>query len=265
MKLHLLSDLHLGVRPLAPAPVRGDVLILAGDISDGDKQLAFDFAANYVSAGLPVLYVPGNHEYDYHGIARELRDLSLACRRHGITLLHNRVVTLGGVRFAGGTLWTDFALNGTNAGLLPLTLTLQHLNRVTDYQRIWHGDQLLTPERTQRYHAKTLAFLERVFAQPFDGPTVMITHHGVHPRSVHPRFERSPSNPAFVSDLTRCIERWQPTLIVHGHVHDKFDYWLGDTRVVTNPRGYYRKAASNAGVVEVPEHDAFDPDFVLEI
>lgn len=76
----------------------------------------------------------------------------------------------------------------------------------------------------------------------------MVTHHGVHPRSVHPKYE-SPSgrllgpdadllNAAYVSDLSELVE--QADFWFHGHVHDSFDYRVGKCRVVTNPAGYAR-------------------------
>ena len=46
-------------------------------------------------------------------------------------------------------------------------------------------------------------------------------------------------NGAYYSDLSEfildrpCIKLW-----VHGHMHDTFDYMIGSTRVVCNPRGY---------------------------
>ncbi len=51
----------------------------------------------------------------------------------------------------------------------------------------------------------------------------------------HPRFAGTLLNAAFVSDLTPLIEK--ADLWIHGHVHDSFDYEIGDTRVIANPRG----------------------------
>jgi hypothetical protein len=78
----------------------------------------------------------------------------------------------------------------------------------------------------------------RTLAIPFDGPTVVVTHHAPHPDSVARRFENDPLTPAFVSDLSEVIDRWQPALWFHGHTHDNFDYRVGATRIVCNPKGY---------------------------
>lgn len=57
---------------------------------------------------------------------------------------------------------------------------------------------------------------------------------------------------AFVSDLSDVIERHQPKLWIHGHTHTRFDYDVGATRVVCNPRGYHH------------EQD-YDPEMVIEL
>lgn len=72
----------------------------------------------------------------------------------------------------------------------------------------------------------------------FDGPTVVVTHRAPHALSVHARFERAPINPAYVSDQTDMMQRFAPALWLHGHVHNSFDYVVGATRVLANPRGY---------------------------
>ena len=92
---------------------------------------------------------------------------------------------------------------------------------------------------------------------PHDGPTVVVTHFAPARGSIAARFAGSPVNACFVSDLEARIRAWQPQLWLHGHTHDSFDYRIGETRVVANPRGY----APN-GVIE---NAAFDPGLVLEI
>src|SRR5213595_3294241 len=117
MKLQLLSDLHIEVHPhleLAPAP-GADLLVLAGDIGSyqtGSRLLDSDFGLARFSPRhgwpVPVLYVPGNHEYDkldFDETHTRLRDL---CEQLDITWLEREEVVLQGVRFVGTTLWSDF-------------------------------------------------------------------------------------------------------------------------------------------------------------
>lgn len=83
---------------------------------------------------------------------------------------------------------------------------------------------------------------------------IVITHHAPSPRCIRPWFESSRLNPGFASDLDAVIARYQPLLWVHGHMHDRVDVRLGETRVVCNPGGYNRV-----------EGQEFDPAFVVEI
>ena len=81
---------------------------------------------------------------------------------------------------------------------------------------------------------------------------MVVTHFAPSLHSVSPRFAGSPVNAGFVSNLEAQIERWQPALWLHGHTHDSFDYRVGATRVVCNPRGYEK-----GGVLENPDFDPF--------
>jgi hypothetical protein len=261
LKLHILSDLHLLHCRMDPAEVLGDVLVLAGDIGDGGCLRAIPFAKNYRKAGKPVIYVPGNHEYYGKSMAAELRRLDREVRKAGIIFLYNRVRTLQGVRFIGTTLWTDFALD--NRPEYSMNVGAACLG---DFNCIFHNKKLLRPIRTVGLHQRALRFLERAFAQTFSGPTVVVSHHAPHPSSVHAKYIHSALNPCFASNLEPQLLRWRPALWVHGHMHDNFDYRIGDTRVVVNPRGYVRELnLSDGSHYREVENRAFDPDLVLEV
>lgn len=89
------------------------------------------------------------------------------------------------------------------------------------------------------------------------GPTVVSAHFAPSRKSIRPTFEGSPINSCFVSDLERQILRWPPDLWLHVYTPDSFDYQLGKTRVVCNPRRYAKDG--------VPENAHFDPTFVVEV
>ncbi len=50
--------------------------------------------------------------------------------------------------------------------------------------------------------------------------------------------QSDPLTGAFVSDLSALLEKYQPSLCVHGHVHNSSDYRIGRSRIVCNPHGY---------------------------
>ena len=66
---------------------------------------------------------------------------------------------------------------------------------------------------------------------------------------------------SFVSDLSEMIEKHKPAVWVHGHLHQTYDYEVGETRIVCNPRGY---AVVNSAGMRV-ENRGFVPDLVIEI
>ncbi len=164
------------------------------------------------------------------------------------------------MRFLGCCLWTDYRLPPYEEaaamqaaeGMLP------------DHRLIRFGDATLSPTDAQGIHAASRAWLEGRLAEGFDGPTVVVSHHGPHVNSVHPRFAGSIVNAAFVSDLSSLLGR--ADLWIHGHVHDSFDYEVNGTRVVTNPRGYAtnRLAAATPDLLAW-ENPAFDARRVVEL
>ena len=249
MRVHILSDLHLGVRDMPPPEVAADVTILAGDIRH-PAPAAMAWAA---TLGRPVLYIPGNHEFYGGSIPQVRQALDRSARKHGIQLLDQGTRVIGGVRFVGATLWTDFALFGMARKDLAMTVSAKFMR---DFKVIRNADgSVFTPADSCALFAEQRAWLAAVLETPFDGPTVVITHHAPTPRSVHPRFADSLVSAAFASDCTALMGR--AVLWIHGHTHDSFDYTVNGTRVVCNPRGYCPER-----VVENPQ---FDPCLCLDV
>lgn len=253
MKLNILSDLHLGQGGLPPPDNDADVVILAGDIAR--PQPAIEWAAQL---GKPVLYVAGNHEFYGNSLGGTRRALKTQASGTPVRVLDDEEAVIGGVRFLGTTLWTDFRLFGDGEGRTDAQA--QALRFMRDFSRIFVDDALqqpLTPDHTVQEFERHAAWLAGRLAQPFDGPTVVITHHAPSRGSIHPRFAGSPVNACFVSDAQHLLGADRVQLWVHGHTHDSFDYSVAGTRVVCNPRGYARDG--------VNENPAFDPDFTIEL
>lgn len=137
MNIQLLSDLHLEVHPhFVPQPAPGaDLLVLAGDIgsyqegselSDSDFGLArFSPLPQYAGWPTPVVFVPGNHEYDAQDFDAAHARLRSTCERLGIHWLERESLTLGGVRLIGTTLWSDFDALADHEQCTQLTRRLQ--------------------------------------------------------------------------------------------------------------------------------------------
>jgi predicted phosphodiesterase len=261
VRFQVVSDLHLemlnrfvGYRVIEPAP-EADALILAGDIHSHTRAFA-----TFADWPVPVYYVHGNHEpygAHYYGLVSQLHRTAAQSPIH---YLERSVVQLAGIRILGCCLWTDYMLGGDAA------LAMREAERcMMDHRLIRVGNgQPFLPRHALAQHKKSRAWLHEELAKPFEGKTIVVTHHGPHQNSVHPRYAADPLNAAFVSDLTPLVE--QAGLWIHGHVHDSFDYRVGHARVIANPRGY----ASNRLMAGAPadlrwENPAFNPALVIEV
>ena len=270
MKIQLLSDLHLEADPhfqAEPAP-GADVLVLAGDIGSyqqGGKLTEEDFGLQrfsplpqYAGWPCPVLFVPGNHEYDMQDFDEAHARLRATCDRLGLIWLERESAVLDGVRFVGTTLWTDYdaiALQDrkVQAGDLGALLRLREkaFRAANFYLRKTGGTRggepfLAEPMRAQALQCQQ--WLQAALAQPFDGPTVAVTHFAPSLRSADPRYGLIPGTAGFCNALDDLFAHAQ--LWLHGHLHAPSNYLVRgeradgapwQCRVVANPLGYARK------------------------
>lgn len=259
MKFLLLSDLHNEFTHGSFVPIKNpgvDLLILAGDIlTAANGPLEF---INHVASEFPeVIYVMGNHEH-YHGnldtTRRILQDYintgNEGSSFKNVHLLENsmwRFPKDNGIRFFGTTLWTD--MNKDNPG------SRYRIEKdINDYRLIKKND----PERsagvrkmrtgdTITLHYQAVSEIKRfldlnreVNAPRKPCKVVIVTHMAPTHLSIHDKYRYDfDLNGAYVSDLSQLILDY-PEIIIwcHGHVHNTFDYTIGSTRVITNPRGY---------------------------
>jgi predicted phosphodiesterase len=254
MKLHILSDLHLNFQGMERPRSDADIVVLAGDIAR--PASAVEWALGFEQ---PVVYVPGNHEFYGSSLAGVVRELQRLCAGTHVHVLDNQALHLNGVRFLGSTLWTDFRVAGDGAHRSRAMAEAQRLMRDFSRVRIGEGpsDRILSPQDTAELFAANVAWLDAQLAQPFAGPTVVVTHHAPSPQSIHPRFAQSLLNPCFVSDAERLLQGGRAALWIHGHTHDSFDYRVDGTRVLCNPRGY-----SKDGVIE---NARFEPGLTVTV
>lgn len=258
-----MSDLHLEFEPtFRPTNAGADVLILSGDICMASyfkksEDSPYNWAARQFIEFFEhcryewphVVYVMGNHEH-YRGYidttADELR--TVLQPYDNIHFLDGTYVDLDGVRFVGGTLWTDM-----NRGC---PLTEQYLRGgMNDFRLVqWKRDySKFTPRNAAIMHEKYL----RQFSEACEGQdrVVVCSHHAPTFKSVHPKYHNQTfMNGGYHSVLDEFIlDRPQIKLWTHGHMHDCFFYEVGTTQVWCNPRGYN------------DENKYFNPDKVVEV
>lgn len=272
MKIAIMSDLHLefdageiqGGRAKSdsafyahPPETKADVLVLAGNIHRGAQGVAW--ADRHFTS--PVVLIGGNCEPYGHELFRVIaynRQKANATSGH-VKFLERATWTFRAesgeqARFVGTTLWTDFRLYGTPEASMEIAR-----QRLEDYRLIkverGYKQRLLDPSDIVRLYAASVAFLRKELSRPFDGVTVVVTHHAPSRGSIAPGFQEDLLNPAFASDLEAVIRAHAPPLWIHGHMRDSFDYMIGKTRVVCNPRGYFPDKLN----------PSFDPRLAVEI
>ena len=267
MKIQLLSDLHLEVHPhFVPEPAPdADLLVLAGDIGsyqDESQVTGEHFGLERFSPlpqwggwPTPVVFVPGNHEYDMQDFDTADERLRRTCDRLGLLWLERETLVMDGVRLVGCTLWSDFDALADHEQCTDLTRRLrlrQKAFRAANFYLAKTGTTragaawLAEPMRDQALECQ--AWLQHALAQPFDGPTVAVTHFAPSLRSADPRYGLVPGTAGFCNALDHLLPH--ATLWLHGHLHAPSDYTVrgqqtdGSTwqcRVVANPLGYARK------------------------
>lgn len=224
--------------------------VLAGDTDTVcDEGWAASLRPFVRQSGRPWFATPGNHEYYGGKIDGALDKIRPQAEAMGIRMLENEVVVAAGVRILCCTLWTDFRLHaGEDIVQAKLDAsycvgTSRYSFRVLDYWKIKvraNNFAKLRPIDTVRRHAQSVRWLDETLAIPFDGPTVVVTHHAPSPLCVPPGMLLVRSTCADVSRLDWLVEKHQPAAWIWGHVHETVPaFRIGRTQMVSNPRGYY--------------------------
>lgn len=269
MRIALASDLHLEFSDIELKNTENaEVLLLAGDIMLAEdlkkhpdinvlrgskdlgysqlRSLRFQSFLERVSSEFPhVVYIAGNHEFYNGSFPAHITVLREQCSRFpNIYFLENDCKKIGDYTFIGCTLWTDM-----NRGD-PLTMHAV-TDMMNDYKVIHNSDAgytKLRPAHTMSRHRQSLDYIRVVVEGKFDEKFVLVGHMAPSTLSIHEDYKHETlTNGAYVSDLSEFIlDRPQIKLWCHGHVHNPFDYMIGETRVLCNPRGYqgYEVSAS---------------------
>jgi predicted phosphodiesterase len=263
----------------------GDICVAAdfrksdpyGIMEYGKSQRYTDFFIRCANEFKNVIYVAGNHEH-YNG---DYAETFTILRKYlgsipNLHILDKEHVTIDDVTFIGGTLWTD--MNAQDpvtmahiAGMMNDFRIIQNSNEMVSYKTLVNaydadgnvkiaenGQPIqqaefhkrparLTPQDTVQDHKKMLQYIN-VTSEPL-GKYVVVGHHAPSKASTHPRYQTEViMNGAYSSRLDQFIlDNPQIKLWTHGHTHEDFDYMIGTTRVVCNPRGYdgYEERADN--------------------
>lgn len=283
MKISVCSDLHLEFGPIElKNNDNADVLVLSGDICvakdlrspdpyeimDTSKSAMIqEFFRNCTEEFDDVIYVMGNHEH-YHGDFKYTYNVlkkNLGHHPH-LHILEKESVLIDDVTFVAGTLWTDMNKEDPHTlyaiqGVMNDFKCVNNSNFVRYFRDSDGNSQervaYLMPEDVVADHKEMLAYIDSMCAMNPSGKIVVVGHHAPSKQSTHPRYKGPKEqliNGAYSSDLSEFIlDRTQIKLWTHGHTHEPFDYMIGTTRVLANPRGYinYEDLADNFKLVTV--------------
>ena len=240
----------------------------------GKSRTYHEFFANVCSEFPHVIYIAGNHEH-YHGdYAKTLPGLVEKLAHYSnLHVLDKETFVLGNTTFVGGTLWTDmnkedpitlshirgymndYRIIENSAEIVHYKtyhnkmkdvgitddewLALPYEERV--YVEFRTRPAKFTPEDSVFDHKQMLSAIAKAIADaPADHTIVVVGHHSPSKLSTKPQYEKDVVvNGAYSSELSEFIlDNPRIKLWTHGHTHHKFDYMIGDTRIVCNPRGY---------------------------
>lgn len=276
LRLWILSDLHIELTrgwdlPAGNARPQFDVLVLAGDLiprmERGVKWLRERVTDK------PVIYIAGNHEAYGVDIDRTLAKAKLAAEGTNIFVLQDEAITLDGVTFAGSTLWTDFQVAGDQRRGMAVSG-----ERMNDFKKIRTARYVerFRPVHALARHTASRQFLEGELRTPRTGPLVIVTHHAPNPGpALTPDAEGRLSadqvlTAAYRSDLTALMhpapaepERGElrpADLWIYGHTHESEDTVIGETRVLSNAKGYGPWPPEKSW-----DNRAFNPNLVVEV
>jgi len=237
MKIHLVSDLHLEFAPYTDGKPKGtDVVIAAGDIISGPKGpfMLREIFGDHV----PIIYIAGNHEFYGHEYHKNLLEIRNYAEMYNVHFLDNDSVEINGVTFVGGTLWSDYNLYGDKGSAMNAAArSMNDFRRITYCKRGVY--RKLEPADTLTMHEEAIEKFRLIGESKTTDKLVVVSHMAPHPGSIHKKYSGESVNPYYASDLSEVMMDLKPDLWVHGHMHNSFDYIVGNTtRVVCNPRGY---------------------------
>lgn len=255
-KIHIISDIHLEInKSYIHTQPDCDIVLLAGDLIPGDRNFGIEWLK--ATFNVPIFYIAGNHEYyaypkSFNSIDKQIQ---YNAENNNIHFLTNETAVFNNLRILGTTLWTNYNLFGNKIE------AIEYGRRgMNDYYYSGYGNSgfHLTPEDTIIEHEMAIEFIKNELEKPFDGKTIVLTHHCPHKNSIHQRYKTELLTAAFCTDLSEIFANYKIDYWIHGHTHCSFDYMVGDTRVICNPLGYQRKN----GEFENPN---FKKDLVINV
>ena len=225
-----------------------------------------------------VIYIAGNHEHyhgDFKYTVSELKKkLAYLKNVHVLdkeTYVHRSMADQKEYVFVGSTLWTDMnkedpltlfhmkdymndfriIKNSNRSVYSNVPLYAYDENGKVKLDEFGHQVQVgmkkkesparFCPEDAVEENKKCFGYIKQVVENARDDQAVVVVgHHTPSTQSCHPRYAHDTimnggyhnSYEEYIADHPKIV------LWTHGHTHERYDYLIGETRIICNPRGY---------------------------
>jgi predicted phosphodiesterase len=233
VRINYFSDVHLEFGSQMLPDNDADIIVAAGDI--GISKQGIEWLKQLKK---PVIYVTGNHEFYNQEYNKTIKMFRKECAGSSIHFLENDTVIFKGTRFLGCSLWADLYLDGEKkAAALGKTLN--------DFRKIRFNDEAFNQKIFSKLHKISRQWLEKELAKPFEGKTIVVTHHAPTEWSWDDSRNKL-KKIAYCTDLRYLFHEYPIDAWFHGHIHSPGDYRIAGARILSNPRGYVgRKVVNN--------------------
>lgn len=258
MKLWIWSDIHdeIGGSITLPPYPDADAILIAGDL--GHARRIQDIARFYIDHyNLPIIFVAGNHEfYRQETMAKAIEDMEFVEHisvnegwKQRFHYMNRDTLVIGDTRIIGATLWVDGALGAISQEDRIWRLR-EAVSALNDFRVIKTAkDKVFRPADMIDLFRKDSAYIREQLMQPFDGNTIVLTHHMPHPDCTPEMYKNNRHSYLFASSEKPFGELFHsdmaPDLWVCGHTHEAFDIEIGNSRVICNPHGYDHEYGRN--------------------
>lgn len=252
MTLQYCSDLHLEFSENktfiknTPLQIKGDILLLAGDIvpfAIMDKHMDF---FNYVSDHFKFTYwIPGNHEYYYFDASKKSGTLNEKIKSN-VFLVNNITIKHENTNLIFSTLWSH--ISPANEWNIE--------RNVSDFRVIKYNGYRFSSVQFNQMHHDSIQFIKKEAGQLQTGKTIVITHHVPTLFNYPAAYKGSSINEAFAVELYDFIEPSTIDFWIYGHHHiNTPGFKIGNTTLLTNQLGY----------VQNNEQAAFKKDAIIRL